>query len=615
MKQHLSRRRNGWPPTGHLTAGVAWWIALVLMVEIGHRASGQAPPASEGQVRIDALVTDRHGLPIEGLRATDFELRARGVPWPLRAVDFRTSPRNRPAPVSQLVTDVDEQRAASEIGTRVFVFVLDEFHLSPGASAARAVEIVDEFIDDKVHAHDLAVVVRSSDAVPTLRFTRDRARLHGVLASVSGLKEDFAPRTPLEAQAIGIDPASARVARRTIVSAKLRELALRLGQMQADRAVFVFVSEGFPDDGDDRPGPTSDLQHVVRASSQFHFPIYAFNPVRPDEDAAPPADRDRAATMLRRLAEQTGGLFISADTAIAGFARIAHDTEAYYSLRCQMAPADGTLHPIDVRVKRAGASVRTRTVYWPDITDGTRALVSLPPASLAVPQRLLRRSELVDVWVGLRRDADGRGRMTVSWEPRARVSRSLGTVLVTARDMNGRTLFERPIAAVGGDKDVAHVAVPGGRVELDLDIRDDAGTVVERSARDVDVPDLRSSAKPGPRLLPPEIVRARTPRPLQELAADATPTATRTFSRATRLLIRTPAFDPTGAAVDIRARLLNRTGRSLYDIPVVDHATADRPAQFALPLAGLAADRYSLEIVASSAHGTATTRVGFRVAY
>jgi hypothetical protein len=79
MKPHLSRKRNGWP-TRYFNAGVGSVIALVLMVEIGFGAFGQTPPASEGHVRIDAIVTDRHGLPIQGLRMADFELRDRGVP-------------------------------------------------------------------------------------------------------------------------------------------------------------------------------------------------------------------------------------------------------------------------------------------------------------------------------------------------------------------------------------------------------------------------------------------------------------------------------------------------------------------------------------------------------
>jgi hypothetical protein len=170
---------------------------------------------------------------------------------------------------------------------------------------------------------------------------------------------------------------------------------------------------------------------------------------------------------------------------------------------------------------------------------------------------------------------------------------------------------------VGEAKDIARFAVPTGRVQIDLAIRGETGHIVDTHARDVDVPDWQSSARPGPKLLPAEIVRTRTTRDAQRLEAnaDATPTASRTFARTNRLLIRTPAFDPGGAPVQIHTRLLNRAGRPLYDIPALalEGATNDRPAQFALPLAGLAPDLYQLEIIASNASGKTTNRVGFRI--
>ncbi len=140
------------------------WIALALMVNIGHGTPGQVPLPGDGQVRIEAIVTDRHGQPIQGLRVSDFEIRDRGTRLPLQAVEFHTSPRSSPAAVSPIVTALDEERAARETGTRVFALFLDEFHISPGASAARTVEVVDSFIDEKVHAHDLAAVIRPLDA-------------------------------------------------------------------------------------------------------------------------------------------------------------------------------------------------------------------------------------------------------------------------------------------------------------------------------------------------------------------------------------------------------------------------------------------------------------------
>jgi hypothetical protein len=375
--------------------------------------------------------------------------------------------------------------------------------------------------------------------------------------------------------------------------------------MQADRAVLVLISEGFPEG-------VPDLQHLVRASSLYHFPIYTFNPATPNEQAAPAGDREGAAAMLHRLAEQSGGLFMSIDSSIAGFARIAHDTEAYYALTYQPGAADDTLHAIDVRVRRE-ANIRTRTVYWPDAVGERRTLSGLPPASLAVPQRLLRRSRLIDVWVGLRRAADATGQMTVTWEPRTTLPPAVRSVLVKARSLDGRTLFEAPLAAVGNGKDLARFAVSAGRVELALAIRDDMDQIVDTDARDVDVPDWRSSMKAGPQLLPAEIVRTRSPRNAQRTDAAAAPASSRTFMRTNGMLIRTPAFDPSGTPVHVSARLLNLAGGLLYEIPPLLDSATDRPSQFVLPLLGLAPGVYQLELIASNAQGTDTNRLEFRI--
>ena len=445
------------------------WIAAALPTAHSDDIS-QALGAVAGHVRIDAVVTDRNGQPIPQLELADFELLDGGTPQALTAVDYRISPRHRPELPEAIVTSEDEARAARETGTRVFAFFFDEFHISSGMSAARAADTIGAFIEEKLHAHDLAAVIRPEDDVSAVRFTRDRTIARGVLASVSGRKGDLTPHTRWEARESGVDAAAARAARRTIVLDQLHRLALRLGEMQADRAILVFVSEGFSEAPQSAASRTSTAQQILRASSLFHFPIYSFHPEAPDEGAASPAERDRDATILRLLGEQSGGLFIAPDTSIAGFARIAHDTEAYYSLAYTPSSLGASPHPIVVRVNRPGAGVRTRTHSW-TVPAGSPPLLHSPPAaSVSTRSRLLRRSELVDIWAGVRREPDGTNSMTVTWEPRLGGLRTPRTLLVKARGIDGRPLCECRISAVGQADDRAQFTVPAGRVELDVEI-------------------------------------------------------------------------------------------------------------------------------------------------
>jgi hypothetical protein len=75
------------------------------------------------------------------------------------------------------------------------------------------------------------------------------------------------------------------------------------------------------------------------------------------------------------------------------------------------------------------------------------------------------------------------------------------------------------------------------------------------------------------------------------------------------LLIRAPAYDPSGVAVQVNVHLLNVAGRLLSDIP----QAAEGAEGFVLPLASLAPGVYQLEVIASNPNGRAALRVEFRI--
>lgn len=585
-------------------------VAVLAVVALESQSTVPSPSAHSVAplLRIDAVVTGPHGHPIQGLRAADFEVREDGAPRPVITAEFRWVPRHSTVEVFPIQTRLDEERAARQAGTRVFAFFLDEFHVSPGASADRAREAVASFIDDKMYERDLAAVIRSLDSVSAVRFTRDRSLLHGSLSGFVGRRGDYAPRTPLEEQLVGRDPAIVRTARHRIVRASLRDLGVRLGELNADRAVVVLVSEGFPPDPPMPNGRLSDLRSFLRSSSQFHFSVYPFNPAETHEEVGHPADRERDSGTLQWLAVNTGGLFVMADAYIAGFASVFHDTHGYYALTYRPAYADGKFHPLEVRTRRRG-SVRAHTSYWAATGNERKGVVPVHAPTDPVARRVLRRSSLIDTWIGVRRDAAGQAHMIITWEPRTGQSRPARTVVINARTVTGSSVFEgilEPAGTTGPAKDRARFAVPPGRVEVDIIVRDPNGTVLDTDARDFDVPDMRPSSKAGPVLLPTEIIRVRTSREWQRAInnPDATPSSARTFVRAHQLLIRARAFDPTGSAVQVSARLLNRTGHLMREIEATDFALSDGVTQFVLPLSWLAPGPYQIELAATNAHGT-----------
>jgi VWFA-related protein len=512
-------------------------------------------------------------------------------------------------------TDDTAAVAARQPGTRVFAFFLDELHVSaPNADLVR--RTVTSFIEEKLHARDLVAVMKPFDAARSVRFTRDRAFAHGVIASFEGRKENGRPRTAYEAQVLD-RAAAAGGGRAQIVKTGLRELAMRLGDLHAERPILIIFSEGFRAEADAIRTPLPDLGGLLRAASRFHITTFTFNPAFVTPDAGAVQEQAANRQMLSWLAAETGGHAVGADRFIHGVARLFHDTEAYYAITYESPEPDGRYHELNVRVKRTGASALTHRGRWAIRESDWREIVALPDSARPASDRPLRRSPLVDVWVGVRRDSARGARIVITWEPRRALDGS-PQVAVKARAADGERLIELQVAPLGGGTastpDFAAFAASSGRVDLDLTIRDSQGTVLDTDVRYIDVPEFRSSAAEVPLLLPVWIVNAATPRALQRGTADieVAPVAARTFHRSQHLLVRVPVFDPGGEGARVTAALLNQRGLEMRGLDPLG-PSHDDVTDFALPLVGLAPGEYQLELRAVNRRGAASERMRFRL--
>ena len=265
---------------------IRWWrvlVAAMLVMPDGAGFAQQPQPAATDtdspSIRIDAIVTDTQGRPILNLdRQISNSLKTVSL---ARSSRFSCGRFRRRRPRSRRFEPrLTKSRAARQPGTRVFGFVLDEFHVSAGPASDRARAAINEFIDQNLRPEDLAIVIKPLDSVAVIRFTRDRAVLHGAVDSLSGRRGDYTPRTHFEELYIGRAPAAVATARRQIVGAVLRELTMRVGEMKADRGVVVLVSEGFPRDASPsgRSARIPELDGVARAANRYHLPIYTLNP-------------------------------------------------------------------------------------------------------------------------------------------------------------------------------------------------------------------------------------------------------------------------------------------------------------------------------------------------
>jgi VWFA-related protein len=592
------------------------FLLLVCVCAAAGVGAGQEAPRP-ATVRIDAVVTDRAGRPLVGLKAADFELRSGGVVHPIDAVEFRA------------VT------AATIAAPRTFAIFLDEYHVSP-ANAASVRETMRRFLEEHTRPSDRVVIMKPLDSQLSIDVTSDRDARARAIETFDGRAGDFAPRTPFEAQYLGRAPSAVEAARGQIVTAALRALVTRLGELSSGRAAVAFVSEGFATGGQSqRERRLPDFQTIVRVAARAGVAIYTLDPGGqpgrrsaeregggtggPEDQGANGPGRqgpegpgsqanhaDGIAARMRTLAVETGGEVATGDALAPALARMSRDLDTYYVLTFKpLQPVEGRFFRFELTSTRRDAVVRARSGYWTPVTVVARAA---PPPR---PPRTLKRSTVIQTWYGVTRLADGRMRLRVTWEPARRVAakppREPHTVTLRAARASGASLFEGSISA----SQLAEVVVPAGRVELDLTIVAADGSVIDREARDLDVPESNASRVTS---LPPEIIRARTLREFEAASTnpDAAPTPVREFRRSDRLIVRAPAMTSGEGALTVSARLLNRWGQPMRDLEALD-ARDSGIVQFSLPLAWLAPGDYEIELRTRDGGSEASQKIPVKV--
>jgi hypothetical protein len=240
------------------------------------------------------------------------------------------------------------------------------------------------------------------------------------------------------------------------------------------------------------------------------------------------------------------------------------------------------------------------------------------------------RGKTIRTWIGTAPADGGRSRVTFVWEP---VPSTPGEprrdpptrVSLIAAGGEGRAYFRGKVpsdeAAASADTSalqsgrssaVEFDATPG-RMQLRLSVEGASGQMIDSDILDLDVPDYTA---PQVSLTTPQVLRARNAIEVRQLNANpgAVPVADREFRRTERLLIRFSASGPGTEVPETSVRLLNRAGQRMSDLPTqpVAGATGGR-LQVDLPLAGLPAGEYIVEVKSAAGGSEAKQFVGFRV--
>ena len=474
--------------------------------------TAQTPPADPPQqqpvfrtginfVRVDAIVSDRQGNPVVDLKQTDFEVLEDGKPQTIETFRFVKADGAAPVEAQRPIrTRADEETAAANEDSRIFVFFLDDYHVRLGNSMGARKPLVD-FVQNSIGANDLIAVMYPLTPIDAVTLTRDHQSVIRVLNAFEGRKFNYEPRNATE-QRYALYPAETveRIRRQVALSA-LEGLSVKLGALREGRKAVIVVSEGYtallpPQLRDpvatmpgfrnpNRRNPTAgdnsmledraefvgqldvqqEMQDVFNAANRSNTAFYTVDPrglATGEFDIDQNVGFQRSGSSLRQtqdtlrvLADETDGrAFVNRNDFGKAMKQIVADSSAYYLLgyNSTQAPQDGKFHEIKVRVKRTGTEVRSRKGYWAlTMADAAKTTALAKPGPPAAVSKALSgisepsRARVIRTWVGSTRGANGKTRVTFVWEPIAAmpgVRRDMATsVALIAAQPDGATIF------------------------------------------------------------------------------------------------------------------------------------------------------------------------------
>jgi VWFA-related protein len=595
----------------------ALFIACFAAASLAAQQQQQQPPqpptfrAEANLVRVDVTVVDRHGEPMTTLTADDFAVEEDGTPQAIQSFKF-VSADGQPPPGDDSLPIRSPEHAAAEAArdeVRVFVIFWDEYHIGRFAEAIKGRKALTTFVSTAFGPADLVALMDPLLPVDALRFTRDRRELAQKIAKLEGRFGIYMP-TRSAAEDNMLDSRDVARLRSEVTISALQSAAVHLGSIKEGRKAIIFVSEGLTGLGIDQLTLISEL---TQTANNNNTAIYTVDPQG--------LTGGGGADVLRTIAENTGAeAFVNTNTPEKALRQVVREASAFYLLGYVSTrnPQDGKFHKIGVKVKKSGIDVRARRGYWaPAATELEKARTEAAVAA-AIPSDVTsamavlsaaRAERLVDVGVGAERDAGDQPMVTVAWTPRPAAGRADAsrTVSIMVKGAGGDRTFDASLGA-----GVLSFPSPPGAVQLQLTVRDAAGTILDEDRRPFTVPDLS-----GPQLAlsAPVLLRARTVADARILAEgrQASPFAGREFNRTDHVFVRFTVYGVPASEATASARLTTKAGVSLLELPIAKMAGTETTYQVELPLASIARGDYLIAVAAAHGEERARALVPLRV--
>lgn len=404
------------------TAGAVWSIATAaLCVATLYAQSGTPAPqtrtfrSSTALVEVDAIVLDKAGKFVTGLKAEDMTLLEDGRPQKIQQFymvthDFGNAPDS---PVSQYADQADFK------AHRLFVILFDEGSLA-NESLMRAKNGAERFVREQMAEQDAGGIfvgngmfrsLLTTDKIqliagihavkpafdnrqqllstfrefPEIASENDARRIaDGAFEVTQQLASDACRSNPLECSEEGglteVENVLQRKANLYVRQARtltaqtienLEKVARGLGRLPGRKTV-IFLTEGFFVDES-----RTILETIAGEAARSGVTIYSIDARGLINNLSPNPDvvrREQARKTTFDFGEDAAGILTSGtggfmvrgiDDMSRAFGMIAHDTSTYYVIGYQPENArmDGKLRKIEVKTTRPGVRVRARTGY------------------------------------------------------------------------------------------------------------------------------------------------------------------------------------------------------------------------------------------------------------
>jgi VWFA-related protein len=465
-------------------------------------------------VRVDVIVTDKNGSPVNNLTAADFEVTEESKPqkietFKLIELDGGLIPTTD-GPPRAIRTDADEESEAARDDVRLFGVFLDDYHVRFGSSVG-ARQAVSRFIETQLGPTDMIGMMYPLEPIASVRFSRNHDAVRRGIERFQGRKFDYTPKNEFEERYAYYPTEVVERIRNQVSMGAIRSLISRMGALKEGRKALMLVSEGYsnnlppqmrnpvaalggmgnpasrdPNAGLNDPNEfraqafgsfdmLNDLREIYSAASRANVAIYPIDPrglataeFDISDNINTQIDRSYlSATMdtLRVLAEETDGrAIVNRNDLTIAMKQIVRDSSSYYLLgyNSTLAAADGKFHEITVRVKRPGVQVRARKGYWAltreDVARATAPPKPEPPKAVEAALAAINvptRTRLIRTWLGAGRGENGRTAMTFVWEPSPRVPGDrnpdqAARVMLTAVGPDGGPLYRGRVPAGAG---------------------------------------------------------------------------------------------------------------------------------------------------------------------